>query len=153
MNRTYIATAALLLLSGCGGATGATEGSGAVQGEASAGAGAGGSDAGGGWTREYRAPEDILKALWAAGVECRTESASAPTMYSLRSQFCYMSTDRTEGYTASVYGSAEQQGKAQVYLTKQNPGVQYVWGTGWSVSLPFDSDGSEVVGAIGGEVG
>ena len=105
------------------------------------------------WTREFETPDAMLEELRDSGVPCETEEGSYQTVYSERSLFCYVNEGRDEGYTFSVYASGEQQGEAHVFLTGENPGVKYVWGTGWSVALPYASDGSEVVGAIGGEVG
>ena len=105
------------------------------------------------WERDYETPDAMLEELLDSGVECETEGGSFSTVYSERSLFCYTVPTRDEGYTFSVYASGEQQGEAHAMLTAQNPGTDYVWGTGWSVAVPYGSDGSEVVAALGGEVG
>ena len=105
------------------------------------------------WERDYDTPDEMLKELRAGGVECETEDGSFSTVYSERSLFCYTVPTRDEGYTFSVYATGEQQGEAHAMLTEENAGTKYVWGTGWSVAIPYGSDGSEVVAALGGEVG
>lgn len=108
----------------------------------------------GDWEREYHSPEDIIAKLNAAGVQCETEDPARSTAYSLRGQFCYVNEARDEGYSVDVYGSGAQQGEAHVHYQQDTSwaGTTFVWGTGWSVSVPFESDGSEVVEILGGEV-
>lgn len=104
------------------------------------------------WEAAYPDPAAMLDELRAGGVECETESEQTASAYSDLTLFCYTVETRDDGYQLDTYASAEQQGDAHVYLSDLNPGVRYVWGTGWSVRLPKASDGSEVVATLGGEV-
>jgi hypothetical protein len=158
--RTYIAIATLALLAGCGGsgddagagepepvpqsAEAATE----PQDEASEPMPPDGQE----WAPEYETPEDVIAALQAGGVECEPGEVMSPTAASKASQDCYVNADETDFYDIDVYASPAQQGEAQVYFSDVNPGSTYVWGTGWSVKVPTNSDGSEVVGILGGTV-
>lgn len=87
-----------------------------------------------------------------AGVRCDTEDEPGPTVVSADAWSCYTNEARDRTYGLDVFTTAEQQGEALPHLIDVNPGTTFVVGTGWSVSLPFGSDGSEVIEAIGGEV-
>ncbi|MGZ5374403.1 MAG: hypothetical protein ACXWDK_09040 [Aeromicrobium sp.] len=105
------------------------------------------------WKREYRSPGDIIEKLRAGGVDCEPDGDPGATAYSLRKEDCTVpGGDGTEFYSVDVYGSSEQQDEAQTYLVDANPGVAFVWGTGWSISIPFESDGSTVVDIVGGDL-
>lgn len=146
-----LAFAALLLVAACGG--------GSDDAEPDAGAESASDITGQGeeypkWEREFETPEDIIVELHAAGIECETAEESAATFISLRWQSCYTNDDETDSYSVDVYGSGEQQGEAHVFFSEDvsRDGDVIVWGTGWSVEVPYESDGSDVVAAIGGEV-
>lgn len=118
----------------------------------SAGAELAGAEGGGEFVPEYDSARELLEALRSGGIKCDTETEPAETVYAADGWFCYTNETRDDGYTVAVYADGEQQGEALPYLTELNPGATYVVGTGWSVSLPSGSDGSEVVDAIGGQV-
>jgi hypothetical protein len=113
-----------------------------------------GAEGGGEFVPEYASARELLDALQAGGVECDTEPGSepAPTVASAEAWSCYTNEARDRFYGLDVFAAAEQQGEAMPYMVEVNPGTTFVVGTGWSVSLPFGSDGSEVIDAVGGQV-
>lgn len=158
--RTFIAIATLALVAACGGSgddAGAAAPGEAQQTQEAATEAPQGEPTepreGDAWAAEYETPGEVVEKLQAAGVECEAGSVISPTAYSAAAQDCYVNADETDFYTVATYTEPAQQGEAQVWLSEQNPGATYVWGTGWSVKVPVGSDGSEVTDVIGGTVG
>lgn len=146
MKRVAALLAALLtlaILTACGGGDTGTEGNDLEGSESS-------ESSEGKYEREYRVPEDIIAKLQAGGIDCEPdEEGATSTAYSLRGISCTSTTDPDVYYTADVYGSEAQMEEAKVLLVEMQPGIEFLFGRGWSVSIPFETGPEEVKKIMG----